>query len=94
MYEENKLKQYPEFPPGSVPTLIAAKVIGMDKDIFRREMKNGELKDLGIVRTSAKRRGKRRYTHFYISPMKLYERTGYIWKGERTIEELNKRFGV
>lgn len=89
MYEE--YKQYPDFSLGAVPVPVAAKVIGMDKDILRRAMKNKEI-DLGVVRPCVKKRGRRRYSNFYISPKKLYELTGYIWKGEKTVEELKQRY--
>lgn len=78
------------FPPGSVPVSVAAKVFGKDANWVRTGIVMGWL-PIG----TATRHGKQvtkleemnsRYgrINFYISPKKLYEETGYLWRGERT----------
>lgn len=64
------------FSRGSVPVRIVAKVYGKNPDWVRRGIIEGYL-PLGVA-TKSKRR-----TNFYISPKKLYDETGYIWKGEK-----------
>lgn len=71
----------PEFSEGNVPVRVAAKVLGMKPDTVRNRMEDGTL-DLGVIYKSRKKRGKRPYRNTYISPKKLYELTGYIWRGE------------
>ncbi len=74
---------------GSVPVRIAAKVYGKDPAWVRAGIITGYLK-IG----TATRKGKvitdisemdSRYgrINYYISPMKLYDETGYMWKGEK-----------
>ena len=78
-----------EFAKGSVPVSVAAKIYGKDTSWVRAGLIAGWL-PIG----HATRRGKlvtkiedinSRYgrINYYISPQKLYEHTGYIWKGER-----------
>lgn len=78
-----------EFASGSVPIAVAARVYGKDASWVRAGIISGWL-PIGM----ATRGGKRiesleemdsRYgrINFYISPKKLYEDTGYFWKGER-----------
>lgn len=78
-----------EFAKGSVPVSVAAKIYGKDASWIRAGLISGWL-PIG----HATRRGKlitkleeldSRYgrINYYISPQKLYEQTGYIWKGER-----------
>ena len=85
---ENKV---PEM--GSVPVRIAAKVYGKDPAWVRAGLITGFL-PIG----HATRKGKQicsmtemnsRYgrINYYISPTKLYEDTGFIWKGEKTWEQ-------
>lgn len=73
--------QAPEFGVGNVPPEIAAKALGMDPDTMRNKMEAGEI-DIGIISASTKKRGVRKYRNTYISPMKLWLETGYVWKGE------------
>jgi len=76
-----------EFGEGSVPVSVAAKVYGKDPAWVRAGIIAGWL-PIGI----ATRKGKiicdisemsARYgrINFYISPRKLYEETGFVWKG-------------
>lgn len=77
------------FPSGSVPVRVVAKVYGKDPAWVRAGIVAGYL-PIGY----ATRRGKRvtrveemNYTlgriNYYISPRRLYEETGYLWKGEK-----------
>lgn len=79
-----------EFQSGCVPVLVAATVLGMDKEILKDSMTSGEL-EIGFVHLTPKKRGRRSYRKFYISPKKLYELSGFIWRGERTADEVKKR---
>ena len=78
-----------EFPPGSVPVHIAAKVYGRDSCWVRAGILCKWL-PIGIATRDNKpvppyieemdsRKGRIAY---YISPRKLWEDTGYVWKGE------------
>lgn len=71
----------PEFRKGNVPIKVVSEVMGMKPDTIRNKMEDGTL-DLGVIYRARKKRGKRSYRNTYISPKKLYELTGYIWKGE------------
>ena len=76
------------FETGSVPVRVAARVYGKDASWVRAGIISGWLQ-IG----TATRDGERvtdlkqmdsRYgrINYYISPNKLYEETGFIWKGE------------
>jgi len=78
-----------EFPTGSVPVSVAARIYGKDASWVRAGIISGWL-PIG----KATRKGKlitsieemdSRYgrINFYISPKRLYEETGYLWKGEK-----------
>lgn len=78
-----------KFPSGSVPVAVAARVYGKDATWVRAGIIAGWLPigtatRKGEVVTRVEdidsRRGR---INFYISPKKLYEDTGYVWKGER-----------
>lgn len=77
------------FITGSVPVSVAARVYGKDASWVRAGIISGWL-PIG----NATRKGKlitdiedmnSKYgrINFYISPKKLYEETGYLWKGEK-----------
>ena len=77
------------FSPGSVPVAVAASVYGKDANWVRIGIVAGWL-PIGY----ATRNGERitdveemdvKYgrINYYISPKKLYEDTGYVWKGEK-----------
>ena len=78
-----------EFPQGSVPVAVAARVYGKDASWVRAGIVSGWL-PIGKVTRSGKlvttieemdsRYGR---INFYISPKRLYEETGFLWKGER-----------
>lgn len=80
----------PEFSAGSVPLKVVSKVLDMKPDTIRNKMEDGTL-DLGIIYKARKKRGKRSYRNTYISPKKLYDLTGYVWKGEKEAIEVKKR---
>ena len=78
-----------EFIKGSVPVIVAARVYGKDASWVRAGIIAGWL-PIG----KATRKGKlvtkvedidSRYgrINFYISPKKLWEETGYVWRGEK-----------
>lgn len=78
-----------EFIKGSVPVAVAARVYGKDASWVRAGIVAGWL-PIG----TATRHGKlitkveeidSKYgrINFYISPKKLWEETGYVWRGEK-----------
>lgn len=80
-----------EFGLGSVPVSIVAKVYGKDACWVRAGLIAGWL-PIG----TATRNGKRVTSieemdsrfgriNYYISPKRLYEETGYVWKGENLL---------
>lgn len=76
-----------KFGKGSVPIRIAAEVYGKDPCWIRAGIVTGYL-NIGTATRKGKlitsinemdsRKGR---INYYISPKKLYEETGYIWKG-------------
>lgn len=66
--------QYPEFGIGGVPIATAAEVYGKDATWVRQGIEDGWLPIGHVVWRGSKR-------NFYISPKKLWEDTGFIWKG-------------
>ena len=74
---------------GSVPVMVAARVYGKDASWVRagiiagwlpigKATRNGQL--ITSVDEMDSRKGR---INFYISPKRLYEETGYLWKGEK-----------
>lgn len=82
----------PEFGTGSVPVSVVAKVYGKDAAWVRAGIIAGWL-PIGVA-TRAREAitkvedidSKLGRINFYISPRKLWEETGYIWKGERYVD--------
>lgn len=78
-----------EFQPGSVPVAIAAKVFGKDASWVRAGIVAGWLpigmatRNGNVVTRIEEMDSKQGRINFYISPKKLYDETGYVWKGER-----------
>ena len=77
-----------EFAKGSVPVSVAAKVYGKDAAWVRAGIVAGWL-PIGTATRNGEQVTKieeinSRYgrINFYISPKKLYEETGYVWKGD------------
>lgn len=77
------------FNSGSVPVAVAARVYGKDASWIRAGLVSGYL-TIGVATRGGKqvtdindmdsRKGR---INFYISPKRLYEETGYLWKGEK-----------
>lgn len=83
------MQTMPAFPPGDVPIPIAAKVYGKDANWVRagiiagwlpigRATRNGEL--VTDISQMDSRFGR---INYQISPKKLWEDTGFVWKGEK-----------
>ena len=77
------------FAEGSVPVRVAARVYGKDSAWVRTGIVAGWL-PIGtatrkgeIVDDISQINSRKGRINFYISPKKLYEHTGYIWKGEK-----------
>lgn len=68
--------QYPEFGIGGVPIATAAEVYGKDATWVRQGIEDGWLPIGHVVWRGSKR-------NFYISPKRLWEDTGFVWKGEQ-----------
>lgn len=72
---------------GSVPISVASKVYGKDASWVRAGIIAGWL-PIGVATRNGQQitniadiDSKQGRINFYISPKKLYENTGYIWKG-------------
>ena len=78
-----------EFGIGSVPVAVAARVYGKDASWVRTGIVVGWLpighatRNGDLVTSIEEMNGKFGRINFYISPKKLYEETGYVWKGEK-----------
>lgn len=78
-----------EFTKGSVPVAVAARVYGKDASWVRAGIVAGWL-PIGkatrhgeLVTKVEEINSKRGRINFYISPKKLWEETGYVWRGEK-----------
>ena len=78
-----------EFMKGSVPVSVAARVYGKDASWVRAGIVAGWLpigkatRNGQLVTTIEEINSKLGRINFYISPKKLYEETGYVWRGEK-----------
>lgn len=78
-----------EFPQGSVPVAVAARVYGKDASLVRAGIVSGWLpigkatRSGKLVTTIEEMDSRYGRINFYISPKRLYEETGFLWKGER-----------
>ena len=78
-----------EFPLGSVPVSVAAKVYGKDSSWVRAGIISGWLhigyavRDGNQVKCLQDIDSRCGRINYYISPKLLYEDTGYIWDGSR-----------
>ncbi|MCF2620045.1 hypothetical protein JQM63_09495 [Oscillibacter valericigenes] len=78
-----------EFPQGSVPVAVAARVYGKDASWVRAGIISGWLpigkatRSGKLVTTIEEMDSRYGRINFYISPKRLYEETGFLWKGER-----------
>lgn len=78
-----------EFMKGSVPVSVAARVYGKDASWVRAGIVAGWLpigtatRNGKLVTTIEEIDSRLGRINFYISPKKLYEETGYVWRGEK-----------
>lgn len=78
-----------KFPQGSVPVAVAARVYGKDASWVRAGIVSGWLpigkatRSGKLVTTIEEMDSRYGRINFYISPKRLYEETGFLWKGER-----------
>lgn len=79
------------FVNGSVPISIVAKVYGKDASWVRAGIISGWL-PIGTATRKGKcitsideMNSKYGRINYYVSPKLLYENTGYLWKGEKSI---------
>lgn len=78
-----------EFSQGSVPVAVAARVYGKDASWVRAGIVSGWLpigkatRSGKLVTTIEEMDSRYGRINFYISPKRLYEETGFLWKGER-----------
>ena len=78
-----------EFPQGSVPVAVAARVYGKDASWVRAGIISGWLpigkatRSGKLVTTIEEMDSRYGRINFYISPKRLYEETGFLWIGER-----------
>lgn len=68
--------KYPEFQAGGVSVEVAAKVYGKDATWVRQGIEDGWLPIGYMTRSDNKR-------NFYVSPKKLWEDTGFVWKDSK-----------
>ena len=78
-----------QFASGSVPIAVAARVYGKDPAWIRAGIIAGWL-PIGTATRKGKQvtsieemNSKYGRINYHISPKRLYEETGYIWRGER-----------
>lgn len=86
--QKEVLEENTEFSIGNVPVSVAAEVFGKNPCWVRAGIIAGWL-DIGVAIRHGKqvtdiqemdsRKGR---INYYISPKKLYEETGYLWKGK------------
>lgn len=78
-----------QFITGSVPVSVAARVYGKDASWVRAGIISGWLpignatRQGKLITNIEDMNSKFGRINFYISPKKLFEETGYLWKGER-----------
>ena len=78
-----------QFQTGSVPVLVAARVYGKDASWVRAGIISGwppigkATRNGKLVTSIEEMNSKYGRINFYISPKRLYEETGYKWKGEK-----------
>lgn len=78
-----------EFIKGSVPVSVAARVYGKDASWVRAGIVAGWLpigkatRNGRLITKIEEIDSKYGRINFYISPKKLWEETGYVWKGEK-----------
>ena len=89
-----------QFLGGSVPVAIVARVYGKDASWVRAGIISGYLpigkatRNGRLVTKIEDMNSKLGRINFYISPKKLYEETGYMWRGEKTWNDKSIEIGV
>lgn len=84
-----------QFSIGSVPVSVVAKVYGRDACWVRAGIISGWLpigratRDGKLITAIEEMDSKYGRINYYISPKRLYEDTGYVWKGEKNADEIN-----
>ena len=87
-----------EFATGSVPVMVAARIYGKDASWVRAGIISGWLpigkatRNGQLVTKIEDMNSKYGRINFYISPKRLYEETGYVWKGEKGYYERIKLY--
>ncbi len=76
MEEKKVYLEIPRFTGENVPVAVVARVMRKDKQFVRQGIIQGIL-DIG---TAFKKEGSEQYD-YYISPLKLWKETGYIYNG-------------
>ena len=71
-----------EFGKGGVPVRIVAEIYGKDPSWIRAGLITGYL-PIGNATSIDQMNSKFGRINYYISPKKLYDETGYIWKGRK-----------
>ena len=81
---------------GSVPIAVVARVYGKDASWVRAGIISGYLA-IGVATRKGQQvtdvkdmDSKKGRINFYISPKRLYEETGYLWKGEKVYVDPNR----
>jgi hypothetical protein len=78
-----------QFMTGSVPVAVAARVYGKDASWVRAGIISGWLpignatRQGKLITNIEDMNSKYGRINFYFSPKKLFEETGYLWKGEK-----------
>jgi hypothetical protein len=78
-----------QFMTGSVPVAVAARVYGKDASWVRAGIVAGWLpignatRQGKLITNVDEMNSKYGRINFYISPKKLFDETGYLWRGER-----------
>lgn len=76
------------FKKGSVPISVVADIYGKDAAWVRAGVIEGWLpigiatRDKKLIRSVQEINSKKGRINFYISPKRLYDETGYIWRGK------------
>lgn len=78
MEEKRVYVDIPEFTGENVPVAVAARVMKKDQQFIRQGIILGFLK-FGVA---FKKEGSSQYD-YYISPIKFWQETGYVYRGEQ-----------
>lgn len=80
MRDKKVYLEMPKFTGENVPVAVAAKVMKKDQQYIRQGIIQGFL-PFGVA---FKKEGSSQYD-YYISPMKFWQETGYVYKGTETV---------